>query len=179
MGWLDDLQNSNVVRGLVHNARQWENDLDSDHDGSVLDQVGRSMQEHVPVVGPFVGQPLEDLGDCATDIMGTRDQGVFSHAGTLDTAATTDTDYSVDGEYDHGVGQAINNSLGLNIDPAVPAAMAVGSLTGGAGSLAVLQNEVLTSATRAMGGRIPEVPSLTSGAADWIRNVDDLEGEDL
>jgi hypothetical protein len=118
MSLLEDFQQNLWVRGQLDNARRWERDMDSDRDGSVIDQVGAELRDKLPG-GKVLGGPIEDLGDGITDLLGTRDEGIFTHASTRDTETTTDVRYRGDGIDAAGTGQIINEALGgVDVDPA-------------------------------------------------------------
>jgi hypothetical protein len=116
-----------VADSVTHSARSIEADLDTDKDGSLLDDIAGGAVGAIPIVGDVFGGALkstaEELGDFATDVMGTRAHGVFSEEGTLDAANSTDKDYRGDGTFD-GVGTYINEGLGIGeSDPAAIAAV--------------------------------------------------------
>jgi hypothetical protein len=129
---------------IMHSARSIETDLDADKDGSLLDDVLGGAVGAIPVVGSVLGGALkstaEEIGDFATDVMGTRAHGMFSEEGTLDVENTTDKDYKGDGTF-AGVGDYINKGLGIGEnDPAAIAEVvgAAGAVVGTGGAYAVL-----------------------------------------
>jgi hypothetical protein len=96
---------------FTHSARGVEASLDTDKDGSLIDNLLSAPLGDVPFVGStlqaILGTTMEEIGDFATDAAGTRKHGVFSEMGTLDVKATTDDDYKGDGSF-AGVGDYIN-----------------------------------------------------------------------
>jgi hypothetical protein len=129
--WIDDAVDfagglvDKVEDSVAHTAAAVEASIDTDKDGSLLDDIGGTMAGlagDIPIVGGVlenIAKPIaEDLGDFATDTMGTRSQGIFTEKGTLDVENTTDPDYKGDGTFD-GVGTYLNKELGIGEnDPA-------------------------------------------------------------
>jgi hypothetical protein len=130
-----------VADSVTHSARSIETDIDTDKDGSLLDDVLGGAVGAIPIVGDVFGGALEstagEIGDFATDVMGTREHGFFSEEGTLDAANSTDSDYKGDGSFD-GVGSYINEGLGIgeNDPAAIAAVVGTGGFVMGAGGAA-------------------------------------------
>jgi hypothetical protein len=99
---------------LTHSLRSIEDSIDTDDDGSLLDELGTVIKE-IPVVGDHLGSVGEELGDMVTDVLGTRNAGVFSEHGTRDED-TSDPDYKPDSEFEQqggGFGSWVNDKLGI------------------------------------------------------------------
>jgi hypothetical protein len=117
MEWLEDIAEgaerlgNRALDSLTHSARELEKEYDTDHDGSLLDNVLPDAVGKIPIVGDFIKPIGEELGDMATDIMGTRHEGLFSEESTFDADTVTDQDYK-DGHFD-GFGQGINDEFGI------------------------------------------------------------------
>ncbi|MBW4698731.1 MAG: hypothetical protein KME03_12705 [Aphanocapsa lilacina HA4352-LM1] len=122
MEWLDNALDSaerlgnKALDSVTHSARAIEDEIDSDHDGSLIDNFVPDLVGKIPVVGEFAKGALEpvaeELGDMTTDILGTRNQGLFSEEGSFDAEKCEDEDYKGDGHFD-GFGQAINEEFGI------------------------------------------------------------------
>ena len=126
---------------LTHSLRSIEDSIDTDDDGSLLDEFGNAIKE-IPIVGDQLGSVGEELGDMVTDVLGTRNAGVFSEHGTRDED-TSDPDYQPDSEFEHqggGFGSWVNDKLGIgeNDPAALPALATVAVLGPAAGAIVEL-----------------------------------------
>lgn len=121
---------------LAAPMREIEESVDTDHDGSLLDDVmGGAVKQLAPEI-PVVGEALSDTigtlgneyGDMLTDTMGTRQHGMFSEDGTYDASTTTDEDYKPGSAIEQGTegfGNWVNNELGIGEND--PADIALGA----------------------------------------------------
>lgn len=143
MEWLEDVAEgaknlgNRALDSLTHSARELEKEYDSDHDGSLLDNILPDAVGKIPIVGDFIKPIGEELGDMATDIMGTRHQGVFSKEGTFDAETVTDKDYK-DGHFD-GLGQGINDAFGIGENNPAELLTDFGKMGGGVGAMGMGQ----------------------------------------
>lgn len=100
----------------THSLRSIEDGIDTDDDGSLLDEVMGGAIQKVPYVGGTIGAVGEEVGDFLTDALGTRHTGVFSQEGTYEQD-TKDTDYQPDSQFQQqggGFGQWLNETTGIN-----------------------------------------------------------------
>ncbi|MGH9186992.1 MAG: hypothetical protein ACRD0U_14420 [Acidimicrobiales bacterium] len=106
-GWLDSIGDT------LSDAGAWvEEQVDTDSDGSLLDNILETAAEYVPYADKLLPEgAAEDAGDFLTDTMGTRKAGVFSEEGTW-SAESSDADYQGDGVFD-GAGQWVNETFGI------------------------------------------------------------------
>jgi hypothetical protein len=143
----------------VHSLRVIEDAMDTDDDGSLLDEVAGNWIKDVPIVGNILGEAGEDFGDFLTDMQGTRKSGLFSAHGTYDPN-TSDSDYRPDSEFLRqraGYGMWVNDSLGIGEQDASEVLLGMGSFPNNhAGSASV-------------GG-----PAIILGAVgEWVEEEDD------
>jgi len=115
-----------ALNSIAHTGRGIEASIDTDRDGSLLDNQLSKIAGEVPIVGETWAHIGEQVGDFATDVMGTRKGGLFSETGTLDNERTTDNDYRRDGTLQGGFGQTVNETIGLG-DQQDPAAWLIGA----------------------------------------------------
>ncbi len=141
MEWMEEVAEgaerlgNRALDSLTHSARELEKEYDSDHDGSLLDNILPDAVGKIPIVGDFIKPVGEELGDMATDIMGTRHEGLFDEESTFDAKTVTDQDYK-DGHFD-GLGQGINDEFGIGENSPADLLQGYGMMTGALGTLGI------------------------------------------
>jgi cell division septation protein DedD len=115
-----------ALNSIARTGREIEASIDTDKDGSLLDNQLSNIAGDIPIAGETWAHIGEQVGDFATDVMGTRKGGLFSKEGTLERERTTDDDYLGDGTLQGGFGQTVNETIGLG-DQQDPAAWLIGA----------------------------------------------------
>jgi peptidoglycan hydrolase-like protein with peptidoglycan-binding domain len=159
-----------VADSYVHSARQLEDAIDHDDDGSLVDEAISGAIRDIPFVGPTVGAIGDEMGDFVTDALGTRHTGIFSRHGTW-SPNTADDDYR-DGTF-AGAGHHLNQNTDLNdvisAEDIIETAVMVGGLA--AMGPAAPNIVVYSGASAAVGG--PTYPEIVDEVQDWTRAQDD------